>query len=54
MSTDPSRFSDRVDQGLFNAIAEGNLTLVKQFVDQGANLYRSMDPEGARWVSVIP
>lgn len=46
MSTDPSRWSDRVDQGLFTAIAEGNLAHVKMYVDQGANLYRTMDPEG--------
>lgn len=46
MATDPSRFSDRIDQGLFNAIAEGKLDLVKSYADQGANLYRTMDPEG--------
>lgn len=47
MATDPSRFSDRIDQGLFTAIAEGNIDHVKLYADQGANLYRTMDPEGA-------
>lgn len=50
MATDPSKFSDQIDQGLFNAIAEGNLELVKHYAEQGANLKRAMDPEG----DVIP
>eukprot|EP01128_Nolandella_sp_AFSM9_P006189 TRINITY_DN3123_c0_g1_i1.p1 TRINITY_DN3123_c0_g1~~TRINITY_DN3123_c0_g1_i1.p1 ORF type:complete len:439 (+),score=106.61 TRINITY_DN3123_c0_g1_i1:27-1319(+) len=42
----PDRFTDRIDQGLFEAIGDGILANVKKYVNEGADITRPMDAAG--------
>lgn len=43
----PDKFTDRIDQGMFEAIGDGDLERVKKYVEEGADITRPMDPAGS-------